>query len=560
MTIWHAVVEALKKEGVERVFGFPGNPRQFIRDLDLHSDIEFVLMRHEASGAAAAYASARLTGKPAVCFASPGPGAANLVTNLLEATCGSLPVIALITGVENSQNGMGAFQELDIVSMMKPVTKWAERITNPGQTPWTMRRAFQLAVNGRPGAVVVEVPQDMGAVEYDIPEYQAGIGKLKARPDAAAIEKAAELLAQAEQPLILCGSGAVSSGAGAEVAALAKLAGAPVMTTPGGRGIIAEDEPFALGQAGIYFTEAGEKYYQESDLIISVGSRLEAFSTIWWSAWPKDAKLIQLDIDPETISLNWQPEVGLVGDASNGLADLIEALAGRMAADKAQARLDRIAGIKSAYLAKVAQEAAESGTPLSPAYVLAAVNRVFGKNTILVSENGATDLWSYYWPYYQVLSEGCTVPMAEQTAMGLGVVGAIGAKLARPEQKVICVTGDGAFQMGMLELPTAAGLKTGVTWVVLNNGRLGWPQWHQVLGDLPQVGTNFTVNPDLVALAEAQGCVGLRVEKPEEVEPALAKALEANQQGKPVVIDFHTEAHKYSDHFVRVHTGRKPAK
>ena len=181
-TIWHSVVEALQKEGVERVFGFPGNPRQFIRDLDLHSDIEFVLMRHEASGAAAAYSYARLTGKPAVCFASPGPGAANLVTNLLEATCGSLPVIALVTGVENSQNGMGGFQELDITAMMRPVTKWAERITDPGKTPWTMRRAFQLAVNGRPGAVVVEVPQDMGAVEYEMPDYTGGNGQAEIPP------------------------------------------------------------------------------------------------------------------------------------------------------------------------------------------------------------------------------------------------------------------------------------------------------------------------------------------------------------------------------------------
>ena len=455
---------------------------------------------------------------------------------------------------------MGAFQELDITSLMRPVTKWAERITSPGKTPWTMRRAFQMAVNGRPGAVVVEVPQDMGAVEYEIGDYEPGIGRLKSRPDPAAIQEAAGLLAQAKQPLILCGSGAVGSAAGDEVAKLAELAGAPVMTTPGGRGIVAEDAPFALGQVGIYFTEAGEKYYHDSDLIISVGSRLEAFSTLWWSAWPKGAKLIQLDIDPEAISLNWQPEVGLAGDAALSLADLNQALAGRIPQNQAQARLKNIADIKAGYLAKVALETAESGTPLSPAYVLAAVNRVFGKDTILVNENGATDLWSYYWPYYQVLSPGCTVPMAEQTAMGLGVVGAIGAKLARPEQKVVCVTGDGAFQMGMLELPTAAGLQTGVTWVVLNNGKLGWPQWHQVLGDLPRVGTDFAFNPDLTALAQAQGCMGIKVEKPEEVEPALQTALEANRQGKPVVLDFHTEAHKYAEHFVRFHTERMPAK
>ena len=550
-TIWHAVVEALVAEGVERVYGFPGNPKQLILDLDAHSDIEFVLMRHEASGVAAAYAQARLTGKPAVCCASPGPGATNLVTNLLEATCGSLPLIALVTGTENSQMGMGAFQELDVTSLMKPVTKWAERITDPAKTPWTMRRAFQLAQNGRPGAVVVEVPQDMGCVEYEIGGYQPGPGKLKSRPEAEAVKRAAELIAGAKRPLILCGSGAVSSGAGAEVAKLGRLAGAPVMTTPGGRGIIAEDDPLALGQVGLYFTEAGENYYKQSDLILSVGSRLEAFSTIWWEAWPEGAKLIQLDIEPETISLNWQPEVALLGDAALGLADLCQALGGLVDADQAQARLDDIAGRKKEFLAQVAQESSESGVPLFPPFILNAVNRVFGKDTILVSENGGTDLWSYYWPYYQVLNEGCAVPMAEQTAMGLGVVGTIGAKLAQPDKKVVCVTGDGAFQMGMMELPTAVGLNTGVTWVVFNNQRLGWPQWTQVLEDLPQVGTQFKANPDLVALAEAQGCVGLRAATPEEVEPALKAALEANQKGKPVVIDFPTEAHVYSEFFMR---------
>lgn len=559
-SIWRAVVDALVEEGVERVYGFPGNPRQFIKDLDEGSDIEFVLMRHEASGAAAAFAEARLSGKPAVCFASPGPGAANLVTNLLEATSASLPLIALVTGVENSQVGMGAFQELDIVSLMKPVTKWAERITDPVKTPWTMRRAFQLAVNGRPGAVVVEVPQDMGAVQYEIGEYISGPGRVKSRPDGEAVARAAELLARAEKPIIVCGSGAVYSGAGEKAANLGRLLGAPIMTTPGGRGIIAENDPLALGQVGIYFTEAGEKYYKQADLILSVGSRLEAFSTIWWSAWPDGAKLIQLDVDPEAMAMNWRPDEALAGDAALGLADLNAALTGKVDQAKAEARLAELAALKKDFLARIAAEVAQSDVPLSPPFILAAVNRVFGPDTILVSENGGTDLWSYYWPYYQILTAGCTVPMGEQTAMGLGVVGTIGAKAARPDQKVVCITGDGAFQMGMLELPTAAGRKAGVTWVVFNNGRLGWPQWHQVLGDLPQVGTNFDFNPDLVALAEAQGCLGLRVEKPDEVEPALKKALEANQAGKPVMIDFHTQAHVYSEHFVRMHTDRSPKK
>jgi len=552
-TPWSAVVEALAAEGVEYVFGLPGNPRHLIQDLAVRPDIEFVLVRHEASAAAAAYAYARVTGRPGVCLASPGPGTANLTAGLLEATSGSLPVIALANGVEESNRGRGAFQELDAEALMRPVTKWATRLTDPAGTPWVMQRAFSLAVNGRPGAVFVEIPSDLGLAEAEIGDYRPLCGRLRSRPEAEGVREAARLLSRAERPLLLCGSGAHSAGAWPQVQALSRAGGLPVFTTPGGRGVLSEEDDLSLGQVGLYFTDVGQAYYDRADLIFSIGSRLEAFSTGWWEFFPQGAKLIQLDIDPQAIALNWRPDLALIGDAALGLADVLAELEPLVDRARRDSRVEEIKAAKARYFREVEEEVAQKRRPIRPPQVVAALNRVFGRDTILVNENGGADLWTYFWPYYKVLDVGGCVPMAEQTSMGLGVAGALGAKLGRPDRKVVCVTGDGALQMAMMELATAAERKCGLTWLVLNNQCLGWPQYHQVLGRLPLVGTDFQVSLDFAALAQSQGCEGIRVTDPEEVEAALGQALKFNQEGRPVLIDVHIARHDYPRHFVEIH-------
>jgi len=551
-TPWNAVVEALKAEGVDYVFGFPGDPRHLIPELVSESDIKFVLVRHEASAVSAAYAYARVTGKVGICFASPGPGTGNLVSGLLEATNGCLPIIALANGTDNRSDGMGAFQELDAQSLMRPVTKWTVRVTDPAKIPWVMQRAFSLAVNGKPGAVFIEMPSDIGLKEADIDTYRLCLGRQRMRPDARSVQAAVELLSRSDRPLLLCGSGAVTSGAAEQVKALSEQAGIPVFTTPGGRGIFSEAHDLSLGQVGLYFTDVGKSYYDKADLIFSIGSRLEAFSTGSWQYFPQGAKFIQLDIDPNTIAMNWRPDVALVGDAALALSDILTELKPIVNSVRRSQRVEEIKTAKAEYFQQIEQEVNQKEQPIRPPQIVAAINKIFGHETILVNENGATDLWSYYWPYYKVLDVGDCVPMAEQTAMGFGVVGTIGAKLGRPDKKVVCVTGDAALQMAMMELATAAELKCGVTWVVMNNQCLGWPQYHQVLLGQPTVGTNFEVSPDFVKLAESQGCKGIRVTDPEQVESALTEALRANEEGIPVLVDCHIAKHDYPKHFVAV--------
>jgi len=366
------------------------------------------------------------------------------------------------------------------------------------------------------------------------------------------VHQAADLLSRAKRPLILCGSGAVASGASTAVAALSDRLGCPVVTTPGGRGTFPEEHSLALGQVGLYFSEVGKAYYDDADVLLSVGSRLEDFSTGGWQYFPMNGRLIQVDVDPEAIGLNFHPDVALVGDARLALEDLLAAVKNGEGKQR-KARLTRIAKEKAAYLKKVEAEGARRSGKLRVPEILHGIMSVFGKDTILVNENGGADLWSYYWPYYRVRDVGDCVPMAEQTAMGMGVIGAIGAKLAAPDKKVVCVTGDGAMQMAMMELATAAEQSCGVTWVVLNNQALGWPQYIQVLEGQPTASTNFEVSPDFVKLAQSQGCLGLSVATPGEIEGALSHALKANRKGRPALVEFRIVKHDYPAQFTRFH-------
>ena len=551
-TVWRAVAEALQAEGVQHLFGLTGNALHLVSDIQRHTDIKLVLVRHEHSGVACAYAYARLSRAPAVCFGNPGPGITNMATGLLEATAGCLPVICITNGVAAATDGKGAFQELDSVALMRPVTKWAVRATLPERVPWLLERAFSIARNGKPGAVFIDIPSDLGLTEANIPAYHLAQPRHRSRADPAAIRDAARALAAARRPLMICGSGAIASGAFKQVAALAEAVGMPVFTTPGGRGILSEDAPLSLGQVGLYFSELGKAYYDRADLLFSLGSRLEEFSTGAWRYFPEGARLIQLDIDANTIGMNWRPDIALVGDAALTLEDLRGALRGidRAAMRRRMATLERA---KARYLRKVTLEGKPRDGQLRTPQILHALNRVFGRDTILVHENGGADLWSYYWPYYRVLDIGDCVPMAEQTAMGMGVIGAIGAKLAKPRKKVVCVTGDGALQMAMMELATAAEQRCGVTWIVLNNRALDWPQYFLTLEGRRDGVTDFAVSPDFARLAEAQGCIGITVQSADQIEPALTAALKSNRRGDPVLIDCHIPKHDYPEQFTRFH-------
>jgi len=547
---WDVIVKSLSQEKVGHVFGLPGHPDALYDSL-YDSDVEPVLVRHEASGAFMAYAYGKIKRSPGVCFASPGPGVSNLVPGVLEAWSGCVPIIALGSSAALGHEGEGAFQEAPQMELFRAITKWSFRVPQPDRASWATRRAFTLAVNGKPGPVYLEVPFDVGQEKTMEIRYVPSIPFTRVRPDAEALKRAAELLLVAEKPVIVAGGGALYSGCSVELVKVAELFGIPVLTTPSGRGVISEDHPLYLGQVGLYRTRLSRDAYQSADLVISLGSRNEEFQTAGWRYYPQGAAFIQVDIDPSELGRNFQPSVPLVADAKLFLQDLLAYARGRVKKTPLS-KMPRVKGIidaTTAYIAEVTEECGDASKPIKTKRVVFEACRVFGAKTILVNENGSQDLWSYYWPYWAVGAlDGCVAP-AEQTCMGLAVAGCIGAKLAAPERPVICTTGDGAFQMFMKEMPTAVQHKAPVTWIVLNNDSLGWIKLHEKANKGRYIAVDFKTQPDFVKIAEASGCHAARVTDPEDIKKALKRAKKENDRGVPAMVQFDVDPWDFPEGF-----------
>ncbi len=323
------------------------------------------------------------------------------------------------------------------------------------------------------------------------------------------------------------------------------------MTTFSGRGIVPEDHPLAFGLVGLYLTKPGKQVYDEADLLVTVGSRMEGFQSGDWQLYPDDARFLQIDLDPFAIGRNWLPDSAVVGDAKFAVRGLRRALSQDGGCrEERSARLREAAAMKDEFARSVDRECAEAvSTPLKSKRIVHELNEVYGHDTVLINENGGQDLWSYYHPYYRVLDAGHLVPMGEQTCMGAGVTGAIGAKLAWPDRKVVCVTGYGAFQMMPQELSTAVQYSAPVTWIVLDSRSLGWSKWSQRQRGGRYIATDFTAQPSISALARAHGCHAEEVSRPEDIRGALERALKATEGGTPAVVSFQVDTFDYSPGF-----------
>ena len=565
LTGWEAVVLAMKAEGVPYVFGLPGDPRHLYDALvaiEPDGGPRPIGVRFETSGAFMAMAYARVTNQIAACFGCPGPGIANLVPGILEAYSGCTPMLVLGVRSPRQTYGKGSFQETDHVAMLSSITKCAMTVELPENIPWVMRRAVQIATSGQPGPVYVELPGDIGLGVWEIPAYTRAVPASRPAADPAALAAAVDLIAAAKRPLLITGGGTILSGAGSAVGDLCKRFGIPIQTTPAGRGSVAETHPLFCGLTGLYRTTFPRKVYESADLLITVGSRMEEFQG-GFLPYPEDAKLIQVDIDPFELGRNWEPDVAIQADARQAIDGLAQALQVQgMGVSSRAEYVDEITSGRREAIATAAADAEaaldQGDMPLKGKSIVHEINQVFGDNTILVKENGGQDLWAYYWPYYQVLDPGCCVPPAEQTAMGYGVVGAMAAKLARPDRQVVCTTGDGAFQMQLHELGTAVQEGLAVTWVVLDDNSFGWVEWIQKRTEGPIVATQFAPGTDLALSAWAAGIEAIRVEAASGLRPALETARQVNAEGSPFVVVVPVDQAHHHVEFDRFH-GFEPA-
>jgi acetolactate synthase-1/2/3 large subunit len=546
MNSWEAIVNMIKAEGIDYIFGIGDSGLQLYAEKI--EGIRNINLRFEGSAPFMAMAYARLTGKAGVCTASKGPGMTNLLSGVLEAYSGCSPLVIICAAASEKTSGMGDFQESDQIALMRPITKWSARIPYTERIPWFVRRAFGIATNGQPGPVFLEMPYDVsGKTRWELtdigdPQYIPA-QKIRAGGDPELIKEAAKLLAGARRPVAVAGNGVVQSGAAQEFQRFIELLGIPFLTTPAGRGILPETHPLALGVCGYYRTKVGKQVYSDADLVFTVGTRNEGYQTHQWRDFPEGAKFIQIDISPFEIGRNWIPDAGIVGDARLVLKQLAEAIteAGAVAGSfREMPRVQEILRAKDEFSKEVEAECMVEETPIPAKRAVYELSRIFGENTILASENGSQDCWSYCYPFFEVQDGSECVPVAEQTCMGMGVAGVIAAKITKPEKNAVCVTGDGAFEMYMKELPTAAGYHVGCTWLVLNNCSFGWVKHHQMQSAGWNTST-FPMQPDFVKWAEACQCYGKRVEKASEIRPALEAALKANREGIPAVIDVVTD-------------------
>lgn len=538
-----ALFKALESVGVEHIFGIPGGAILPAYDPLLDSSIRHILTRHEQGAAHAADGYAQASGKVGVCMATSGPGVTNLVTGLASSFMDSIPVVAITGQVPRASIGGDAFQETDATGITVPITKHNYLVMDPGDIPQVITEAFHLAATGRPGPVLIDIPKDVlqSPTTYkdpgpiNLPGYQP-----VTQPNPRQIKGAVRLLLSAERPVIYAGGGVIKAGASRDLQALAELTGIPVVTTLMARGAMPDDHPLCLGMPGMHGSYTAVTAMQKSDLLIAIGSRFDDRVTGKLSAFAPGANVIHADIDPAEIGKNRKADVPIVGDAKAVLAALVDEL--RIILNSPTSP-NQVSGLQ-AWRAQLDdwkrrfpyRYAQQDDGPLKPEFVIDKIGELTEGNAIYAAGVGQHQMWASQ--YIKFKRPRTWINSGGLGAMGFGVPAAMGAKVARPDEEVWCIDGDGCFQMTCQELATMTVERIPVKIAIINNAFLGMVrQWQELFYSkrFSQVEFGWEV-PDYVMLAEAYGCVGLRVEHPGEVEAAIEKARSIDD--RTVVLDF----------------------
>ncbi|WP_327589206.1 acetolactate synthase large subunit [Nonomuraea sp. NBC_00507] len=539
MTGAQALVRALEHVGVDTVFGIPGGAILPAYDpLYDSTKVRHVLVRHEQGAGHAAEGYAQATGKVGVCMATSGPGATNLVTPIADAYMDSVPIVAITGQVASGAIGTDAFQEADISGITMPITKHNFLVTDPADIPRTIAEAFHIASTGRPGPVLVDISKDALQAETTFswpPVMQLPGYRPVTRPHSKQIREAAKLIAESRRPVLYVGGGVHKARASAELLQLAELTNIPVITTLMARGTFPDSHPQHMGMPGMHGSVSAVGALQQSDLLIGLGVRFDDRVTGHLPSFAPHAKVVHADIDPAEISKNRHADVPIVGDCKEVITDLIAAIqASGQKGDYAD-WWTLLNGYKETY--PLGYEEFEDGS-LAPQYVMQRLSAIAGPDTYYVAGVGQHQMWASQFIDYE--NPGTFINSGGLGTMGFAVPAAMGAKMGRPDATVWAIDGDGCFQMTNQELATCALEGVPVKIAVINNGNLGMVrQWQTLFYDQRYSNTDLQTTrriPDFVKLAEAYGCVGLRCERPEDVDAVIKKAMEINDV--PVVVDF----------------------
>jgi acetolactate synthase-1/2/3 large subunit len=529
-----ALMECLKAEGVDVVFGLPGGANLPTYDAFVTGGIRHILVRHEAGGGHAAEGYAKATGKVGVAFATSGPGATNLITPITDAMMDSVPVVFITGQVRTDLLGTDGFQEADTIGITMPVVKHSFMIQHPQELPRAIHEAFHIARSGRPGPVLVDMPQDLSRAEIDyepvtdlhLPGYQPKVDGNQKQ-----IRQAAKALAAAQRPVIYAGGGVVNANAAAELTEFARSDRFPVTCTLMGLGAFPAPDPQWLGMLGMHGTRAANYAMDEADLICAVGARFDDRITGKLSEFAPRAKFIHIDVDPAEISKNVPAHIPIVGDAKNVLAKLVIEYRA-IGADPA--RLDawwsRIEGWKAKY--PLAYEDTVDAE-IKPQFMIQALYEATGGEAIITSDVGQHQMWTAQ--FYDFPAPRRWINSGGLGTMGFGLPAAMGAAVGCPDRVVCCVAGDGSVQMNAQELATCAQNEIPIKVFIMNNGYLGMVrQWQELFWDGKYSHVDMGEFPDFVKLAEAYGVTGMRFSDKTTLVEDMKRAIATDG---PVLVD-----------------------
>lgn len=530
------IIESLKNEGVEAVFGIPGGANIPTYDSLYDAGIRDILCRHEQGAGHAAEGYAKASGKVGVALATSGPGATNLVTAIADAHMDSVPTVFITGQVRAELVGSDSFQEADVTGITLPIVKHSYMVQDPAEIAHVIHEAFYIARSGRPGPVVVDIPSDLTRVEIEYePDYDLQLPGYKPDFEANAkqIKLAAKALAHAKCPVIYSGGGVISADATDELRDLAAVEGLPVTSTLMGLGSFPAPHEQWLGMLGMHGTRAANYAIDQADLICAVGTRFDDRVTAKLSEFAPNAKFIHIDVDPAEISKNVPVHIPIVGNCKDVLPKMVSEY---RALDPDRSRIDdwwkKIRGWQDKY--PLAYEESEEGE-IEPQYMVESLYKVTKGDATVATDVGQHQMWCAQ--YYHFKDPRQLITSGGLGTMGFGLPSAMGAKLACPEKDVINLAGDGGFQMTAQELATCVDNDIPVKSFILNNGYLGMVrQWQELFWDKRYSGVELGSNPDFVKLAEANGALGMKITQKDELEDAIASAMAAEGS---VVVDVH---------------------
>ena len=516
------LVKCLENEGVEYIFGLPGEENLDVLEALKNSSIKFITTRHEQGAAFMADVYGRLTGKAGVCLSTLGPGATNLMTGVADANLDGAPLVAITGQVGTDRMHIESHQYLDLVAMFAPVTKWNKQIVRPGITPEVVRRAFKTAQSEKPGAVHIDLPENIAAMAADGSPLPLD-SQEKVYASYRTLNMAAAVISKAKNPLILAGNGAIRANASEALTEFATALNIPVANTFMGKGVIPYTHPLALWAVGLQQRDLISCAFERSDLIIAVGYDLIEYSP---KKWNPDGKLpiIHIGMTPAEIDSSYAPVVEVVGDITDSLIDILKR------ADRQNKPTPVTAGLKTEIRADYETYANDTGFPIKPQKLIYDLRQVMGPEDIAISDVGAHKMWMARH-YHSDCPNTCIISNGF-AAMGIAIPGAIAAKLVHPDKRVVAVTGDGGFMMNCQELETALRVGTPFVTLIFNDGGYGLIEWKQ----FNHFGASSFIkfgNPDFVKFAESMGLKGYRVESAQDLIPILEDAF---RQDVPAVI------------------------